>query len=75
MKTPVVNNGKIPVLIHLLSPGFKPVQITNDLQSFWNTTYVEVKKELKSRYPKHHWPDNPLDATPARSSKRTRSKK
>lgn len=65
-KTPTVNNGKNNMLIHLLSPGYKPVQITGDLASFWSNAYFEVKKELKSRYPKHQWPDNPLDAKPVR---------
>jgi len=58
-ETPKVNNGDVPVLLHLLSPGFKPVQITDDLKSFWANTYFEVKKELKRRYPKHVWPDDP----------------
>jgi ATP-dependent helicase HrpB len=57
--TPTINNGKIPLVLHLLSPGFKPVQVTSDLKSFWNNTYFEVKKELKRRYPKHAWPDDP----------------
>ncbi len=56
--TPTINNGKIPLVLHLLSPGFKPVQVTSDLRSFWNNTYFEVKKELKRRYPKHAWPDD-----------------
>ncbi len=55
-QTPTVNEGKNPMQIHLLSPGFKPVQVTQDLKSFWDNTYHEVKKELKRRYPKHHWP-------------------
>jgi ATP-dependent helicase HrpB len=57
--TPTVNNGKVKMVMHLLSPGFKPVQVTSDLRSFWNNTYFEVKKELKRRYPKHAWPDDP----------------
>jgi ATP-dependent helicase HrpB len=57
--TPLINGGKTPVVMHLLSPGYKPVQITSDLRSFWNNTYFEVKKELKRRYPKHAWPDDP----------------
>jgi ATP-dependent helicase HrpB len=57
--TPMVNKGKISVVMHLLSPGFKPVQVTSDLRSFWNNTYFEVKKELQRRYPKHAWPDEP----------------
>lgn len=70
IETPTVNNGKVTILMHLLSPGFKPVQITSDLNSFWRNAYFEVKKELKARYPKHHWPDNPLEAEPLRGVKR-----
>ncbi len=70
LETPTVNNGRMNVLMHLLSPGFKAVQITNDLKSFWNNAYFEVKKELKARYPKHLWPDNPLEAIPTRGVKR-----
>ncbi len=60
--TPKVNGGKQPVLMELLSPGFKPVQLTQDLKSFWTGTYFEVRKELRRRYPKHFWPDNPIEA-------------
>ena len=60
--TPTVNHGKTTILMHLLSPGFKPVQITSDLKSFWNDAYFEVKKELKRRYPKHEWPVDPWKA-------------
>jgi ATP-dependent helicase HrpB len=62
--TPKINNGKTSVVLHLLSPGYKPVQVTSDLRSFWNNAYFEVKKELKRRYPKHAWPDDPLSAVP-----------
>ncbi len=58
-ETPRINNGRQSVLMHLLSPGFKPVQITSDLENFWKDTYFEVRKELKRRYPKHVWPDDP----------------
>lgn len=68
--TPNVNRGKIPLLLHLLSPGFKPVQVTSDLRNFWNQTYFEVKKELKNRYPKHFWPENPLEAEAVRGVKK-----
>ena len=61
--TPTLNNGKIKVNLHLLSPGYKPVQVTNDLKSFWNKLYHEVKKELQRRYPKHAWPEDPWTAT------------
>lgn len=56
-ETPKINGGKISVLMHLLSPGFKPVQVTSDLKSFWQNAYKEVRKELKRRYPKHQWPE------------------
>lgn len=68
--TPTVNDGKQPLLMELLSPGFKPVQLTQDLRSFWNETYFEVRKELKRRYPKHYWPENPLEAEAVRGVKR-----
>ena len=61
-QTPAVAGGRQPLLIHLLSPAGRPVQITRDLASFWRTGYPEVKKELKGRYPKHYWPDDPLQA-------------
>ncbi|WP_317899114.1 ATP-dependent helicase HrpB [Aurantibacillus circumpalustris] len=60
--TPVLNNGKTKIVLHLLSPGYKPVQVTADLKSFWNNLYFEVKKELQRRYPKHSWPDDPWTA-------------
>ena len=59
LKTPSVNNGKVNVLMHLLSPGYKIVQVTSDLESFWSGTYFEIRKELKIRYHKHAWPENP----------------
>lgn len=65
-ETPTINKGRTPVLMHLLSPGFKPVQVTSDLESFWNDAYFEVKKELKRRYPKHEWPDDPWNAPAVR---------
>jgi ATP-dependent helicase HrpB len=61
--TPTLNNGKVKVNLHLLSPGYKPVQVTSDLKSFWDNLYHEVKKELKRRYPKHAWPEDPWTAT------------
>ncbi|WP_346859369.1 ATP-dependent helicase HrpB [uncultured Draconibacterium sp.] len=70
LETPTVNRGNVKVLVHLLSPGFKAVQITGDLNSFWTNAYFDVKKEMKARYPKHHWPDNPLEAEPLRGVKR-----
>ena len=70
--TPRVDNGRQPVLMELLSPGFKPVQLTQDLESFWQNTYFEVRKELKRRYPKHYWPENPLEAEAVRGVKRNK---
>ena len=68
--TPRLVDGKIPVMLHLLSPARRPVQITKDLSSFWRSTYLEVKKELRGRYPKHSWPDDPLIAPPTAKAKR-----
>jgi ATP-dependent helicase HrpB len=70
-ETPLLANGTVPLLIHLLSPARRPVQVTQDLRSFWKTGYPEVKKELKGRYPKHFWPDDPLQAPPTRGIKKT----
>ena len=69
-RTPCVDDGKQPLLMELLSPGFKPVQLTQDLASFWQGTYFEVRKELRRRYPKHYWPENPLEAEAVRGVKR-----
>ena len=71
--TPTVNDGKQPLLMELLSPGFKPVQLTKDLRNFWQETYFEVRKELRRRYPKHSWPDDPLTAPATRTTQRTAS--
>ncbi len=69
LDTPQVDGS--PVLMELLSPGFKPVQLTTDLRSFWQSTYFEVRKELRRRYPKHSWPDHPMDADPVRGVKKS----
>ena len=68
--TPRVGGGAVPVTLHLLSPAGRPVQVTRDLAGFWRTTYFDVRKDLKGRYPKHHWPDDPLAAEPTRRAKR-----
>jgi len=67
--TPTIARGSVPVTLHLLSPAGRPVQITRDLKSFWENTYIDVKKDLKGRYPRHYWPDNPLEAQPTRRVK------
>ena len=71
-ETPRIAGGRVPVLLHLLSPARRPVQITRDLDTFWQGSYHEVRKEMKGRYPKHDWPDDPLVARP---TTRTRRKK
>jgi len=66
LETPRIMRGRVPVVVHLLSPAGRPVQVTRDLASFWRTGYFDVKKDLKGRYPKHYWPDDPLQAEPTR---------
>lgn len=63
-QTPTVCQGSVNVMLHLLSPAQRPIQVTQDLAGFWERTYAEVKKELKGRYPKHYWPDDPYSAAP-----------
>lgn len=65
-ETPRIASGRVRVLVHLLAPNYRVQQITDDLASFWRNTYPEVRKELKRRYPKHAWPDEPLTARPER---------
>ncbi len=67
---PRIMEGKIPLLIHLLSPARRPIQITRDLVGFWNSSYSDVKKELKGRYPKHFWPDDPSQAQATAKTKK-----
>lgn len=68
--TPRVMNGRVAVTLHLLSPAHRPVQVTQDLAGFWARSYMEVKRDLKGRYPKHYWPDDPLAALPTARAKR-----
>lgn len=67
--TPAIAGGRVKVLLHLLSPARRPVQVTQDLKGFWNSGYQQVKKELKGRYPKHPWPDDPWNSMPTRKAK------
>jgi ATP-dependent helicase HrpB len=69
-ETPTVNEGRNKIMLHLLSPGYKPVQVTQDLKSFWTNTYAEVRKELRMRYPRHSWPEDPWTAEAVRGAKR-----
>jgi len=62
--TPRLAQGRAPIVLQLLGPNFRPVQITDDLASFWATTYTQVRKDLRVRYPKHSWPENPIDGKP-----------
>jgi ATP-dependent helicase HrpB len=64
--TPRIGGGRIPVTFKLLSPAQRPVQVTRDLASFWRGSYADVRKDMRGRYPKHYWPENPLEALPTR---------
>jgi ATP-dependent helicase HrpB len=68
-ETPRVGGGAVPLTLHLLSPAGRPVQVTRDLAGFWRTTYFEVRRDLRGRYPRHYWPDNPLEAPPTRRAR------
>jgi len=68
--TPRLAGGRVPLVIELLAPNQRPVQITDDLESFWRTTYSEVRKQLRGRYPKHAWPEDPFTATPTSKTRR-----
>jgi ATP-dependent helicase HrpB len=68
--TPLIGGGRIPVTFKLLSPAQRPVQITRDLASFWRGSYADVRKDMRGRYPKHYWPENPLEAQPTRGVRR-----
>jgi len=69
-ENPAIAKGQIPLKVELLSPARRPVQVTTDLANFWSNSYPAVKKDMAGRYPKHHWPDDPLSAEPTTRTKR-----
>ena len=69
-ETPCIGGGRTMLTLHLLSPAQRPVQVTRDLAGFWRTSYADVRRELRGRYPRHPWPENPLEAKPTRGVKR-----
>ena len=73
LQTPSVNEGRNKVVMHLLSPGFKIVQVTQDLKSFWDNAYHDVRKQMRMRYPRHHWPEDPWTAEAVRGAKKKKS--
>ena len=68
-ETPRIARGRVPLTLHLLSPAHRPVQVTRDLGGFWRSSYHDVRKDLRGRYPKHSWPEDPLAAPPTRRAK------
>ena len=69
-QNPTVAEGRVAVVLELLSPAHRPLQITRDLAAFWQGAYREVQKEMKGRYPKHVWPDDPANTAPTRRTKK-----
>jgi ATP-dependent helicase HrpB len=69
-ETPTIADGRVRLLVHLLSPAQRPLQVTQDLAGFWRSSYRDVQREMKGRYPKHPWPDDPLQAVATRHTKR-----
>ena len=63
-ETPKILGGTVSIVFHLLAPNYRPTQVTKDLKSFWNNGYAEVRKELRLKYPKHSWPEDPMTALP-----------
>jgi ATP-dependent helicase HrpB len=72
--TPAIGRGRIPLQLRLLAPNYRPFQVTQDLASFWRNGYTEARKELRARYPKHAWPEDPIAAAPQAKGRPTRSR-
>jgi ATP-dependent helicase HrpB len=70
--TPRLAAGRVPIVLELLAPNQRPMQTTSDLASFWRTTYAQVRAELRGRYPRHPWPEDPTTAVPTSRAKRRR---
>jgi ATP-dependent helicase HrpB len=68
-ETPRIGGGAVPVTFKLLSPAHRPLQVTRDLKSFWSNAYRDVRKDMRGRYPRHYWPENPLEAEPTKRAK------
>jgi ATP-dependent helicase HrpB len=73
-ETPVILKGQVAVVIHLLSPAGSPLQVTQDLAHFWRNTYQDVRKDIRGRYPRHPWPEDPLTAVATAKTKRAIAK-
>ena len=69
-ETPRLGKGKVPVVIHLLSPAKRPLAVTQDLKSFWQNVYPDIRRQMRAKYPRHVWPEDPLHATPTSRTKR-----
>src|SRR3546814_11100796 len=74
LQTPCVNGGRTKVIVHLLSPAQRPIAVTQDLGGFWTSSYADVRKDLRGRYPRHPWPEDPLSASPSRRAKPRRQR-
>ena len=72
LDTPTLAGGRVPLAIQILSPAMRPVQTTRDLRGFWSGSYTLVRKDMRGRYPKHHWPEDPFSAVPARGTGKPR---